>query len=374
MNDNQKPSDFVFLAAGVMTVIGSFCPWISVSFISVRGTDGWRGLVVIVAGIVVSVFAASRLWESLVKSEFKRRLHYLSIFSTVISIGVLSEVGFKTLKAAREFSNLDNSDELGLGEFGNVLGDFSNDLAGALKPKIAFGWYLSSLSIVLALVLALIKIRKVQSTPNEVMLHTVEGAPTAGTMLLKRKSLVLALAVLALMVATGLYIFTAYISTSSSETASSVYIGNSSVLKTCFRDYCTGDTGPGGGTIIYVDKDGFTGFDVDDKSVGAICPKSTCHYLEMSLVALEGEFSWQEATVAAEAFSTALTDDWVLPSRDVLEVIDDFPHYLSNIGNDTYWSSSEDGVGTAWGRSFAQGDYASYKKELSFFVRPVRAF
>jgi hypothetical protein len=374
MNDNQKSSDFLLLAAGVMTVIGSLYPWISVSFISVRGTDGWRGLVVIVAGIVVSCFAASRLWESLVNSEFKRRLHYLSIFSAVISIGVLSEVGFKTLKAAREFSSLDNSDELGLGEFGNVLGDFSNDLAGALKPKIAFGWYLSSLSIVLALVLAMIKIRKVQSTPNEVMHQKVEVELTAGTMLMKRKSLVLALAALALMVASGLYIFTTYISSSSSETASSVYIGNSSVLKTCFRDYCTGDTGPGGGTIIYVDKDGFTGSDGDDKSVGALCSKSTCHYIEMALVDLEGEFSWQEATVAAEAFSTSETDDWVLPSRDVLEVIDDFPHYLGNIGYDSYWSSSEDGVGTAWGRNFGQRDIASYNKELSFFVRPVRAF
>ena len=239
MNDNQKPSDFVLLAAGVMTVIGSFCPWISVSFISVRGTDGWRGLVVIVAGIVVSVFAASRLWESLVKSEFKRRLNYLSIFSAVISIGVLSEVGFKTLKAASEIGNLNNSDELGLGDFGNALGDFSNSIASALKPKIAFGWYLSAFSLISAFVLIMLKMRKIENAPADVMHQKMEGALSTGTIVIKRKSLFLSLAALVLVVVGGLFLFSKTEKDGSngskptdSSTAPKPYVASSQILRT----------------------------------------------------------------------------------------------------------------------------------------------
>jgi len=391
MNDNQKPSDFVLLAAGVMTVIGSFCPWISVSFISVRGTDGWRGLVVIVAGIVVSVFAASRLWESLVNSEFKRRLHYLSIFSAVISIGVLSEVGLKTLKAASEIGNLNNSDELGLGDFGDALGDFSTSIVSALKPKIAFGWYLSAFSLISAFVLIMLKMRKIENASEDVTHQKMEGAFSAGTIVIKRKTLVVSLTALVLVVVSGLFVFSEYISSSSSgtasksssgtasksssDTASTVYIGNTTVPKTCFGDYCTGDTGPGGGTIIYVDKAGFGSSDGDDKSIASMCLTGTCHYLEIAPTYLPGQYSWDDAIGAAETYSRPSFNDWVLPSKDALNEWFMFSPDRSNFGTNTYWSSTVGrGDGTqAWAQDFSLGSQYLYKRN-ALYVRPMRAF
>ena len=157
--------------------------------------------------------------------------------------------------------------------------------------------------------------------------------------------------------------------------------------------YKVGDTGPGGGTIVYVDEAGFDNSVEDDKSIGAMCMTGTCHYLEMAPTDLGREYSWGKAIVAAEAFSTSSANDWILPSKDALNEICKyaFGDTVNVVCNDngegslplrlggfstyyTYWSSSEAGGNGAWFQYFLNGDQANHYKDLTRYVRPVRAF
>ena len=137
--------------------------------------------------------------------------------------------------------------------------------------------------------------------------------------------------------------------------------------------YKVGDTGPGGGIIVYVDEAGF--YNSVDRSIGAMCMRGTCHYLEMALSDLEGQYSWDDAMVAAEAFSTPSANDWLLPSQDALLLI----YRFSSRGGggfspDYYWSSSEGDDNYAWSQRFKDGWQSYYLKYSPYYVRPVRAF
>ena len=157
-------------------------------------------------------------------------------------------------------------------------------------------------------------------------------------------------------------------------------------------EYKVGDVGPGGGVIFYVDETGFDNSDGDLTSIGAVCSTGICHYLEMAPTDLEGQYSWDDAIVAAEAFSTSSANDWVLPSKDALNEMckywfvdavtvicnDDSESSLalrlSGFSTDGYWSSSESGVSSAWGQIFLLGGQSNTSKLIPAYVRPVRAF
>ena len=152
-----------------------------------------------------------------------------------------------------------------------------------------------------------------------------------------------------------------------------------------------GDTGPGGGIIVYVDVAGFDNSSGDPTSIGAMCLKITCHYLEMAPTDLEGSYWWDEASVAAEAFSTSSANDWVLPSKDALNAMckyafgdmvnaicnDDgngtFTNSVGGFSPDWYWSSSEVDNNFVWNQLFYTGRQVQSKNSTSI-VRPVRAF
>ena len=157
--------------------------------------------------------------------------------------------------------------------------------------------------------------------------------------------------------------------------------------------YKVGDTGPGGGIIVYVDKAGFNNCDGDDKSIGAMCLTGTCHYLEMAPTDLEEKYFWEEAILKAEAFSTPSADDWVLPSKDALNEICKFAFgdtvYINcndtmkgglsltfgGFSADLYWSSSEVDATVVWFMNFENGNPSNYLKNYqALCVRPVRAF
>jgi hypothetical protein len=170
---------------------------------------------------------------------------------------------------------------------------------------------------------------------------------------------------------------------------------STTLTKRCFEEYCIGDTGPGGGTIVYVGEAGFW--------FGASCSKFTCHVLEMAPADLVGQYSWRSAVAAAEAFSTPSRDDWVLPSiwelYEMCKYAFDEPAAVAAEGGGTrcknnengtdatglrfggfstdyyYWSSSEYEDGTAYVYAFWSGyeQGANIKYRLGN-VRPVRAF
>ena len=156
--------------------------------------------------------------------------------------------------------------------------------------------------------------------------------------------------------------------------------------------YEVGDTGPGGGVIVYVDELGFDNSDEDTTSIGAVCSIGICHYLEMAPTDLAGQYLWKDAVVAADDFSTSTADDWVLPSMDALNVMCKyaFGDTVNEVCNDSgsgkfvnrfggfssgpYWRSSEGADNDEWGQSFVNGfeNYDGMNSEA--FVRPVRAF
>jgi hypothetical protein len=181
--------------------------------------------------------------------------------------------------------------------------------------------------------------------------------------------------------------------------------------------YSVGDTGPGGGVVFYVHQNGtFT-------SIGSDCG-SSCKYLEFAPADLEGDleavFEWCSDTeselnvsetgigagmantttadvvcasgaiqVAAEYVNNGKTD-WHLPSRDEFNelckyawsqatgdtsVDCDYSGSLrSGFSADSYWSSSEYSVYSAWGQTFNGGYQLNYYKSGTNRVRPVRAF
>ena len=175
-------------------------------------------------------------------------------------------------------------------------------------------------------------------------------------------------------------------STTSEESPTSTVAGTEVVYK-------VGDTGPGGGIIVYVDIAGFDNSSADDKSIGAMCMTGTCHYLEMAPSDLSAKYSRAEAIVAAEAFSTATANDWLLPSLDALNEMCKyaFSDTVNVICNDNgvggllnsvgglspvdYLSSSENAYAYAWFQYFFDGSQAfGASKDNASTVRPVRAF
>ena len=161
--------------------------------------------------------------------------------------------------------------------------------------------------------------------------------------------------------------------------------------------YNVGDTGPGGGIIVYVDESGFDYSGDDNESIGAICPTESCQYIEMAPTDLDRQYSWDDAIAAAEAFSTPSAYDWVLPSKDALNEVCKyaFGDTVNAICNDSgngafsnrdgsfvsvkhyhsvYWNSSESTGDGAWAQSFGYGNQGRNPQILKHHVRPVRAF
>ena len=156
--------------------------------------------------------------------------------------------------------------------------------------------------------------------------------------------------------------------------------------------YKVGDTGPGGGIIVYVDDAGFRQSAVDT-SIGAMCMTGTCHYLEMTRTDLDGWHSWNGAIIAAEAFSTSSANDWILPSKDALNEMCKYAwgdainvicnnngegklgRRLDGYSTGPYWSSSASDGNSVWSQYFTSGSQDGYPNDAStLYVRPVRAF
>jgi hypothetical protein len=167
-----------------------------------------------------------------------------------------------------------------------------------------------------------------------------------------------------------------------------------------------GDIGPGGGKVFYVHASGTF-------ACGATLA-STCKYLEAAPTSgtaawTDMGFAWSYRTTSGigtnargiaigagykntEAIVTqnagvavgagALTrgyrgpnnlSDWYLPAAEELQAL---YNQRTTVGasTDGYWSSTETGATTAFTRDFYLGDPYSRSKNLSFNVRPVRAF
>ena len=120
--------------------------------------------------------------------------------------------------------------------------------------------------------------------------------------------------------------------------------------------YKVGDTGPGGGIIVYVDLAGFNNSSGGDTSIGAMCLKGTCHYLEVGSPALREDVFWEEANIKVEAFSTSSANDWLLPSDGALDVIFDWAWSLEKSCEANNWSSPPERCSMMYRNNVHDGD------------------
>ena len=185
---------------------------------------------------------------------------------------------------------------------------------------------------------------------------------------------------------------TSVASSAVSEVSSTTSESSTSTVTEIEVAYRVGDTGPGGGIIVYADEEGFNNSGGDNESIGAMCVTGTCHYLEMTPIDLEGWYSWEDAIVASEAFSTASANDWKLPSKDALNEMCKYAfsdtrnricndagnsRFTNSVGGflrDFYWGSSEVDINYAWIQSFNYGAQSNSFKYITGYVRPMRAF
>jgi hypothetical protein len=183
----------------------------------------------------------------------------------------------------------------------------------------------------------------------------------------------------------------------SRRAAKHIHVAN--VVVVTGTTYAVGETGPGGGTIFYVNPDGFT-------SNGVLC-----HYLEAGwlylvspatmqwstsgtsvgagaggtavgtgyantqaiLAALSGEPGM--AAHRADAYAEGGQSDWFLPSRGELEA---YYKEIHGSTNRLLWSSTESDSGRAWAVTYDNESQrvqsTTTAKTESLWVLPIRAF
>jgi hypothetical protein len=188
-----------------------------------------------------------------------------------------------------------------------------------------------------------------------------------------------------------------------------------------------GETGPGGGVVFYVSATNFT-------STGSDCG-TACKYLEAApanwlagttgdplrswatnvnsnqmtavsgadgtaigsgyqnsrdIVAQTGNVAASSAAVLAREYGGGSKSDWFLPSKDELNELCKYARTQTTgdtaaICDDTgtlrvgflpsaYWSSSESRTNLAWAQIFNFGAQGDDYKDVTLYVRPVRAF
>ena len=165
MDKKQNPYDLGLLAAGIGLIVGSFSPWISVLIVNIAGTAGFRGYITLVSGLIVSLYAATRLWPNLLDAKFSSKLSLLSKISLAASVIVLVEVAIRIKQVAGQMNDVADTqpvtqatDDI-FGGMTQAFDDFAKSLADAFKPRLAMGWYVCLVSVAVAIALVFIQSR-----------------------------------------------------------------------------------------------------------------------------------------------------------------------------------------------------------------------
>ena len=162
-----------------------------------------------------------------------------------------------------------------------------------------------------------------------------------------------------------------------------------------------GDTGPGGGTIFYVDLTRVEGSQYFEAACAG-WSDGTCGGSDLTDPTAQWGCAWTSITGAdgtgigtGEQNTTDIVtgcatagiaarrandlwlggqSDWFLPSKDELNQMYIRRTAIGGFSADYYWSSSEYGEGIAWYQYFADGNQSQFFKSWANYVRPVRAF
>ena len=173
----------------------------------------------------------------------------------------------------------------------------------------------------------------------------------------------------------------------------------SSGTSTNQTQYSVGDTGPGGGTIFYVDMNrpvgsqyfeaacaGWTN-NCDDVTADPTaewgCYESSISGADGTAIGtgeqntadiLAGCATSGIAAQRADDYSNSGESDWFLPSKDELGQMYFEQITVGGFSTGGFWSSSEDVDEYAWFQWFGVGSQNADDKDDSYYVRPVRSF
>jgi hypothetical protein len=173
METKQNSLDLALLAVGIGLIFGSFSPWISVSIISVAGTDGFFGFVTLISGSLFIFLASSKLWPNFLDKKYSSKLRLASLIGAVASLGSLTYVAVRIRQVAGEFSDIAETEPITqttddvFGDLTEALDEFAQTLADAFKPRLAMGWYVSAVSLVCALAIMFVNFRKTQNVEEK---------------------------------------------------------------------------------------------------------------------------------------------------------------------------------------------------------------
>ena len=165
--------------------------------------------------------------------------------------------------------------------------------------------------------------------------------------------------------------------------------------------FSVGDTGPGGGTIVYVDltrapgskyfevacagwSDGVcAGSDLTDPGIAWGCFGTLISDADGTAIGTGAQNTAEivagcpESGIAAKVADALVLGgqtDWFLPSQDELNQMYVEQTAIGGFSVGDYWSSSESDANYAWNKSFYSGWQYYYFKYYTWYVRPVRAF
>jgi len=170
----QNPSDLVLFAAGVGLIFGSFSPWISVLIVNIAGVDGFFGFVTLTSGIVLMLYASSKLWPNLLDERYSSKLGLVAPIAAGASLCSLIYVAVRIRQVAGEFSDIEETepatpsgDDL-FGDIAGAIDEFTQSLADAFRPRLAMGWYVCMLSALVAFAVICLRFRKPRaSNPSD---------------------------------------------------------------------------------------------------------------------------------------------------------------------------------------------------------------
>lgn len=151
------------------------------------------------------------------------------------------------------------------------------------------------------------------------------------------------------------------------------------------KTYVPGDTGPAGGVVFYVTADRLHGLEaapVDQGSATWGCAGTEIQGasgvgigwgVQNTSDIMNGCPGIQAANLA-DTYILNRYYDWYLPSADELELLYNRKDVVGGFTSLDYWSSTENGSGFAWYRSFVPGNRATDPKGVVYAVRAIRAF
>lgn len=173
MDKKQNPYDLGLFAAGVGLIVGSFSPWISVVIINIAGTSGFRGYITLISGLIISLYAATRLWPNLLDAKISSKLNFLSKISLVASVIALVEVAIRIRQVAGQLNDVadtqpitQTTDDI-FGGMTQALDDLTKSIADAFKPRLAMGWYVCLISSVVAAILIFVSSKNPETTVSD---------------------------------------------------------------------------------------------------------------------------------------------------------------------------------------------------------------